>query len=91
LGLSEPQSFWLGPLPPQPRNIDIAFGLGGEQPRDCLILPVVVKSKVVCYLYADNMDQGVGGAPLAALRTLVTKASMAFQVYILKSKIRMLH
>ncbi|MCP4898458.1 MAG: hypothetical protein GY906_15900 [bacterium] len=89
-GISQGQAFWLGPLPSMPRNLDLLLGLGGEEPRDCVVLPVSLRSKVVCFLYGDNGGDGVGGVPVAELRRLMAKASLAFQVYILKSKIRRL-
>ncbi len=82
--------FWLGPLPPLPPNQNLVLGLGGERPKDCVVLPITLMSKIVCYLYGDNMDQSVAGAPLAELRRLAAKAAVAFEVYILKNKIRML-
>ena len=36
----------------------------------------------------DNVEDSVTGLPISHLRRLVAKASLAFQVYILKSKIR---
>jgi hypothetical protein len=87
-GLSQGQPFWLGPLPSMPRNADLVLGLGGQEPQACVIIPVVVRSKTVCYLYGDNTGDGVAAVPMAELRRLVVKAGLAFQVYILKSKIR---
>ena len=52
-GLKEASSFWLGPLPPLPSNQVLSQALGGA-PQDCLVLPVTLRSKVVCYLYVDN-------------------------------------
>jgi hypothetical protein len=49
---------------------------------------VVVRQKTVCFLYYDNADEGIGELPMADLRRLAAKASLAFQVYLLKSKIR---
>ena len=43
---------------------------------------------MVCFLYGDNMGEGVGGLPLAELKRLAAKAGLAFQVYLLKGKIR---
>jgi hypothetical protein len=34
------------------------------------------------------MGQSIGGLPISQLRRLVAKASLAFQVYLFKSKIR---
>lgn len=87
-GLREPDNFWLGPLPGLPSNQQLAVALGGPS-KDCLALPIVLRGKVVAYLYGDNGKDGVAGAPLAALRRLAGKAGLAFEVYILKSKIRL--
>ncbi len=87
-GLLQGVEFWLGPLPTMPRNTELVLGLGGPPPKDCYIQPVRVRDKVVCFLYGDNQDDGVGGLPLAELRRLATKASLGFQVYLMKGKIR---
>ncbi len=89
-GLRSPDSFWLGALPTLDANYELAEGLGGDFPRDCLVLPVALRSRVVSYLYGDNRDGSVSGAPLAELRRLVGKAGLAFEVYLLKNKIRIL-
>jgi len=90
VGLTQGIEFWLGPLPTMPRNIDVVLGLGGTSPTECFILPVSVRDKTVCFIYGDNVDGGVGGLPMGDLRRLGAKASLAFQVYLLKSKIRTL-
>jgi hypothetical protein len=90
VGLTQGTEFWLGPLPEMPRNMELAAGLGGNAPKDCFILPVTVREKAVCFLYLDNGDDGVGGLPTADLRRLAAKAGLAFQVYLMKGKIRTL-
>ena len=90
LGLTEPASFWLGALPKLDANRLLVDGLGDTFPRDCVVLPVILRTRVVCYVYGDNLGGGVGGAPIAELRRLVAKAGLAFEVYILKNKLRML-
>ncbi len=90
VGLTQGTELWLGPIPEMPRNMDLVAGLGGVVPKDCFILPIMVREKTVCFLYCDNVEDGVGGLPMADLRRLVVKAGLAFQVYIMKSKIRTL-
>ncbi len=90
LGLTASGSFWLGSLPALPANQTLVDGLGGEFPKDCVVLPIILRSRVVCYLYGDNLGGGVAGAPIAELRRLAAKASLAFEVYILKNKLRLL-
>ncbi len=90
LGVTGAGGFWLGALPTLDANRTLADGLGGTFPRECVVLPVILRSRVVCYLYGDNLESGVAGAPVAELRRLVAKAGLAFEVYILKNKLRML-
>ncbi len=90
LGLRSADSFWLGALPALPANQQLAEGLGGTFPKDCLVLPVTLRSRVVCYFYGDNLDAGVGGSPLAEFRRLTAMAALAFEVYILKHKMRLI-
>ena len=82
--------FWLGPLPKMPCNMELVTGLGEDAPKDCFILPITVREKAVCFLYLDNGEEGVGGLPTVDLRRLAAKAGVAFQVYIMKGKIRAL-
>jgi len=90
LSVQPPSGFWLGPLPPLPPNQRLLEGLGRFAPKDCLVLPVILRSKVVCYLYGDNGARGVAGVPVGELRRLMAKAGVAFEVYILKNKIRLM-
>lgn len=87
-GLLQGVEFWLGPLPTMPHNADLTLALGGPSPKDCYVIPIKVRDRVVCFLYGDNQEVGVGGLPLAELKRLVGKAGLAFQVYLLKGKIR---
>ena len=87
-GLLQGAEFWLGPLPTMPRNMEIVAGLGGTPPTGCFVLPIRMREKTVCLLYFDNIGDGVAGLPMPDLRRLGSKASLAFQVYLLNSKIR---
>ncbi len=90
LSLSHAASFWLGPLPSLPANQALLGCLGTSPPKDCLVLPVMVRSKIVCSLYGDNLGAGVATVPLAECKRLLAKTALAFEVYILKNKIRLL-
>ena len=89
-GLLQGVEFWLGPLPSMPHNSDLLMALGRPTPKDCYILPVRVRDKTVCFLYGDNQEESVGGLPLGELKRLATKAGLAFQIYLIKGKIRTL-
>ena len=90
VGLGQGAAFWLGTLPPMARNVELTLALGGARPKDCVVLPVTLKQKTVCFLYGDNGADGVAGVPVSALRRLASMAGLAFQVYLLKGKIRSL-
>lgn len=89
-GLLQGVDFWLGPLPSMPHNAELVLALGGDPPTGCYILPVKVRDRIVCFLYGDNQDKGVGGLPLGELKRLAAKAGLAFQIYLIKGKIRAL-
>lgn len=88
--LEDRSSYWLGPLPRLPANQPLIRALGGIPPSESVILPLFVGAKSLGFLYGDNRDEGVGHVPLAHLRRLMAKADLAFQVYLLKGKIRTL-
>lgn len=88
LNLTGGTGLWRGPLPPLAANEKIATVLG-EPASDCIVLPVGLRGRVVCFLYGDNGTDGVGQVPLPEMRRLVGKAGLAYQVYILKNKIRL--
>jgi hypothetical protein len=87
-GLLQGVPFFRGPLPPLAPNQNLLFGLGGSPPKECLVLPIVLRERTIAFLYLDNAAEGIGGAPMSQLRRLVAKAGVAFEVYILKNKIR---
>lgn len=89
LTLLQGTKFWLGALAPLPAHQRLVESLG-DPPKDCLVLPIELRSRVVCFLYGDNARQGVGSAPLSELKRLVRKAGVAFEVCILKHKLRTL-
>ena len=90
LSLNQGAQLWTGPLPATPPNQRIIEGIGSVAPKECVVLPIVLRSKVVAFLYGDNMADGNGGVPIHQMRRLAAKAGVAFEVYILKNKIRLM-
>ncbi len=88
--VSKSSEYWRGPLPKMPADQPLVRALAGMPPSDCIILPMFVGGKPLGFLYGDNLDRGVSDAPIEHLRRLVAKADLAFQVYLLKGKIRTL-
>jgi hypothetical protein len=54
LNLRQGSGVYLGPLPPMPAHRDLARAWGGELPRDCVLLPVRLKDRLVAVIYADG-------------------------------------
>ncbi|RMH21941.1 MAG: hypothetical protein D6696_04580, partial [Acidobacteria bacterium] len=80
---------WRGPLPPFPAHQSLLLALG-EPPKECIVLPIALGERVVCYLYGDNGGEELGEVPVEVLKRLARKAAVAFELLILKNKIRML-
>ncbi len=89
-GLLQGTAFWLGPLPPMTRNQEMIMALGDPPPTGCLILPIKVRGKIVAFLYGDSGARPLGSVPMADFKRLMAKTDIAFQVYLLKGKIRVI-
>jgi hypothetical protein len=57
-------------------------------PQDALILPITIREKTVALLYADNGTGSVMNANVGFLSMLASMAAIAFEILILKKRIR---
>jgi hypothetical protein len=90
LNVRTSRTFYLGPLPPLPRHRDLAAALGGW-PSECLLQPVVIRDRVVAFLYAESAPpQGAAPSDLAYIRQLATDAAAALAESIRLSKKRVI-
>jgi hypothetical protein len=80
------KSHYRGPLPEIPENEPLIAALSGI-PQDCLLIPIMIRGKVIGLLYADNGNQRVMDASLNYIHTLVTLAQLSFEMAILRKKI----
>ncbi|MEM1244892.1 MAG: hypothetical protein AAGA81_17850 [Acidobacteriota bacterium] len=87
LAVQRGADFWLGPLGRSSALTPFIAALGGETPPSCLILPVRVGSRLVGFLYADNLEDGVVGAPISELQSLTRLMGSALESVILRKKI----
>ncbi len=72
------------------RNQELTIALGDPSPVACLILPIKVRGKIVAFFYGDTGDRPLGTIPMADFKRLMAKTDIAFQVYLLKGKIRVM-
>lgn len=93
LNLRNGSGLHMGPLPPMPAHRELARAWGGDLPRDCVVLPVRVKDRLVAVLYADGAVResaarglGMGGIELSHLQRLATSAGAALERCILHRK-----
>lgn len=86
--VAEGNSFYLGPIPETEANKELISAMGGETPPSALLVPIVMMGKVVNILYVDGGEKELGDT-LLDIQKLANKASMAFEILILKNKIMM--
>ena len=80
------KTYYRGPLLKIPGNEPMISLLSGT-PQDCLIIPINIRDKVIALLYADNGNSSVLSGSLTYFDTLVTMASLGFEIVILRKKI----
>ena len=76
----------LGPLPPMPAHRELATAWGGELPRECVLLPVRLRDRLVAMIYADRAESGPAGFHLEELKRLTDATVAAFERCILYKK-----
>jgi type II secretion system (T2SS) protein E len=86
LNLRQGSGLHIGPMAPMPAHRELARTWGGDLPRDCILLPVRMKERLVAVLYADGARRGAGGIDLPGLQRLTAATTAAFERCILYKK-----
>ena len=73
----------VGPLPPMPAHRGLVELLGGEPPRECVVLPLRIGGRLVAAAYGDCLDEPLGRIDLGGLRALTARAANALERAIL--------
>ena len=81
------KNFYRGPMPSTPGNDQFSSMLGGL-PQDCVIIPVMIRDRIVAAIYADNGIENVLTGNINYLNSLASLASLSFEILILKKRIR---
>lgn len=82
LNLRQGSGVYIGPMPPMPAHRELALAWGGDLPRDCVMLPVRMKDRLVTVIYAD----GAKKLDLVQLQRLAASTATAFERCILRKK-----
>ncbi len=88
LGLIKGAEFFVGPLAPMPAHRELARCWGGELPQQCLMMPIRLRGRLISVLYADRGARGLGGVRIEDVKELSEKAAIAFELCILRRKLR---
>jgi hypothetical protein len=88
-GFGDGRNVYYGPVPNLPVHQDLYTYLGGRLPASVLVVPVMLKRRVVAILYADNGSEIMPAPDLVAVRRLAAKLSLGLEALILRNKILM--
>lgn len=86
LTLAQGSNLYIGTMPALPNHVRLAQVWGGELPRDCLLVPLRIRNRLVAVLYGDCGARGLGEVDIEAIRHLAEKASAALELCILRMK-----
>ncbi|MEO6193069.1 MAG: hypothetical protein ABIS20_08680 [Thermoanaerobaculia bacterium] len=86
LNLRHGSTLYLGPLPPMPAHRQLARTWGGDLPRDCVMLPVRIKDRLLMVVYADGATRGP--VELQQMQRLMNAATSAVERCILANRQR---
>lgn len=86
LNLRHAGSFFLGPLAPMAVHKTLARCLGGSLPRECLVVPVRLRGRLVSAIYLDREPEPLGKVDLEPMLSLATATATAFERCIYRKK-----
>ena len=84
--VAESKTPYLGALPISPCNSRMCAALGGDPPPNQLLAPLIMMGRVVAILYVNDRNRQLDES-IPEIQKLLSKASMAFEILILKNKI----
>ena len=69
-------------------HIELASCWSETSAHECAIFPIRVRDRAVSYIYLDRNHEGLDGLDFEALRRISTMAAIAFEMCIMKQKLR---
>lgn len=86
LNLRQGSGIHIGPLPPMAAHRELALCWGGGLPRDCVVLPVRLRDRLVSVIYVDGGSRGLAAVDLDRMNRLAAATAAAFERCILHKK-----
>jgi len=81
--------FYFGPVPELPANRQFYRELSLDPPQRVLLIPILIKDRLIAILYGDNGAERREEPDVALYRRLAQKVSLALEILILRNKITM--
>lgn len=78
---------YCGPMPTGPVDSLLLEAFGDPAPSEVVILPLMVKNRVVGYLFGETPANGLSPELLRELQAALAKAGLAIEILIMKRKI----
>jgi hypothetical protein len=82
--------FYFGPVPDLPANRQFYRDLSAPSPDLVLLIPILIKGRLIALLYGDNGTGRREEPDIALFRRVAQKASLALEILILRNKIEMI-
>jgi hypothetical protein len=82
--------FYFGPVPELPANQQFYKDLSLTVPDRVLVVPILIKGRLIALLYGDNGTGRREEPDIALFRRVAQKASLALEILILRNKIEMI-
>jgi hypothetical protein len=86
LHLREGSPYYRGPLPRLEAHQRLARVWGGKLPKDCVLLPVRIKTRLVAIVYCDRGGEEMADLDLGELQHVGTLMGRGFESFLLKRK-----
>jgi hypothetical protein len=77
-----------GPLPKMDAHESLIEIWGGRYPRECLLMPVHLKGRMVTVLYLDKGGKPLGGVDLGEIQRIGQLTSRAFEAFLVRKRVQ---
>jgi len=86
LNLREGSPFYRGPLPRLDSHQRLVRAWGGKYPKECLLLPVRIKKRLVAAVYCDGGGEQLAKVDVGELQQKATLMGRGFERFLVKRK-----